>query len=79
LCYVRIPNCSENDYVTVLNYSLIRGGEAVCRRPDSFKSRKTQYGIPRVPGLSPGQASHEKTFLKEMFQSLHMAKKVFSE
>lgn len=39
LCYVRIPNYSENDYVTVLNCSLIRGGEVVCRRPDSLVSR----------------------------------------
>jgi hypothetical protein len=37
--YVRIPNCSENDYVTVLNCSLIREGEVVCRRPDSLVSR----------------------------------------
>jgi hypothetical protein len=39
LCYVRIPNYSENDYVTVLNCSLIRRGEVVCRRPDSLVSR----------------------------------------
>jgi hypothetical protein len=38
-CYVRLPNYSENDYVTVLNCSLIRGGEVVCRRPDSLVSR----------------------------------------
>jgi hypothetical protein len=38
LWYVRIPNYSENDYVTVLNCSLIRGG-IVCRRSDSSVSR----------------------------------------
>jgi hypothetical protein len=39
LCYVRILNYSESEYVTVLNCSLIRGGEVVCRRPDSLVSR----------------------------------------
>jgi hypothetical protein len=39
LCYVRIPNYCENNNVTVLNCSLIRGGEVVCRRPDSLVSR----------------------------------------
>jgi hypothetical protein len=39
LCYVRIPNYSENDYVMVLNCSLIRGGEVVYKRPDSLVSR----------------------------------------
>jgi hypothetical protein len=39
LCNVRIPNYSENNYVKVLNCSLIRGGEVVCRRPDSLVSR----------------------------------------
>jgi hypothetical protein len=33
------PKYSENDYVTVLNCSLIRGGVVVCRRPDSLVSR----------------------------------------
>jgi hypothetical protein len=36
LCYVRLPNYSENDYVTVFNCSLIREVEVVCRRTDSL-------------------------------------------
>jgi hypothetical protein len=42
LCYVRIPNSSENDYVTVFSCSLITrimGWEVVCRWPDSLVSR----------------------------------------
>jgi hypothetical protein len=53
LCYVRILNCSENGYVTVLNCSLIRGGEAVCRRPDCLVSRAAvQYS--EGPGFESG-------------------------
>jgi hypothetical protein len=47
--------CStENDYVTVLNCSIIRGGEVVCRRPDSLVSRAAvRYSVgPRFESRS---------------------------
>jgi hypothetical protein len=74
-------NYSENDYVTVLNCSLIRGREAVCRRPDSLVSRAAvRYSEgPRFESRSGFTLKKYIYSLMDVFQSLLVAKKVFCE
>jgi hypothetical protein len=75
LWYVRISNCSENDYVTVLNCSLIRGGSF--RRPDSSDSRTAvRYSEgPRFESRSGCTLKINNLKKVEVFQSLLMGKK----